>query len=107
MEAKILFDADKLDVTGVMGIARTLAYKGIVAEPLYYVEVEGQDEEKPSFFHEYNWKLKHVYDKFHTERAKAIAKERQRAGISFYESMYNEVCSLHKTGLQLLNKELE
>ena len=27
-EAKILFDADKLDATGAMGIARTLIYKG-------------------------------------------------------------------------------
>ncbi len=28
LEAKILFDADKLDVSGAMGIARTLIYKG-------------------------------------------------------------------------------
>lgn len=35
LEAKILFDADKLDVTGAMGIARTLIYKGIVSEPIY------------------------------------------------------------------------
>lgn len=112
MEAKILFDADKLDATGTLGIARTLAYKGIVAEPLYYVDedgcvLDGQNEERPSFFHEYNWKLKHVYNKFYTDRAKAIAKERQRASISFYESMYSEVSSIHKTGLHLLNRELE
>lgn len=35
LEAKILFDADKLDVTGAVGIARTLLYKGKVSEPLY------------------------------------------------------------------------
>ena len=34
-EAKILFDADKLDVAGALGIARTLVYKGRVSEPLY------------------------------------------------------------------------
>ena len=34
-EAKILFDADKLDVTGCLGIARTLMYKGNIAEPIY------------------------------------------------------------------------
>ena len=28
IEAKILFDADKIDVTGAMGIARTLTYSG-------------------------------------------------------------------------------
>ena len=35
IEAKILFDADKLDVTGAVGIARSLMYKSEVAEPLY------------------------------------------------------------------------
>lgn len=34
-EAKILFDADKLDVTGAMGVARTLVYQGTMAQPLY------------------------------------------------------------------------
>lgn len=28
VEARILFDADKLDVTGAIGIARTLLYAG-------------------------------------------------------------------------------
>ncbi|HHV60922.1 MAG TPA: HD domain-containing protein [Clostridiaceae bacterium] len=111
-EAKILFDADKLDATGTMGIARTLAYKGIVAEPLYYVDedgnvIDGHNEDKPSFFQEYNYKLKNIYDKFYTCRAETIAKERQKASIDFYESMYSEVCSVHKTGMQLIKKELE
>lgn len=42
VEAKILFDADKLDVTGAIGIARTLFYKGQVSEPLYNVDEEGR-----------------------------------------------------------------
>lgn len=33
IEAKILFDADKLDAAGAMGIARTLIYQGQVAQP--------------------------------------------------------------------------
>lgn len=112
IEAKILYDADKLDATGTIGIARTLKYKGIVAEPLYYVDkhgnvLDGEEDEKPSFFHEYNWKLKNVYDKFFTNRAKAIAEGRRRASIDFYESMYNEVKSIHQIGLQLLNDELK
>lgn len=35
VEAKILFDADKLDAVGLMGIARTLNYKGQVGDALY------------------------------------------------------------------------
>jgi uncharacterized protein len=112
MEAKILFDADKLDVTGTLGIARTLAYQGIVGEPLYYVDedgkvLEGQGDGKPSFFQEYDWKLNRIYDKFFTSRAKAIAGSRRRASVDFYENMYNEVNSIHKIGIQLLTKELE
>ena len=41
VEARILFDADKIDVAGAIGIARTLVYKGKVSEPLYSVLDEG------------------------------------------------------------------
>lgn len=112
IEAKILFDADKLDATGTMGIARTLAYKGIVSEPLYSVDengnvLDGELDNRPSFFQEYNWKLKNVYDKFFTGRAKIIAEERRRASINFYENMYNEVHATHKKGMLLLKEALE
>ena len=113
IEAKILYDADKLDATGTMGIARTLAYKGIVSEPLYYVDENGNvpdnysPDDKPSFFQEYNWKLKNVYDKFYTDRARMIAEERRKASVDFYENMLNEVCMTHKTGVLLLKRAIE
>lgn len=112
MEAKILYDADKLDVTGTIGIARTLAYKGIVADPLYSINENGnvlsdKEDDQSSFFQEYNLKLKNVYDKFFTVRAKAIAEERRQASVDFYESMFNEVKSVHKAGLEMLSKVLE
>jgi uncharacterized protein len=111
MEAKILFDADKLDVTGTMGIARTLAYKGIVSEPLYSVDeygnvLDGKENETPSFFQEYHWKLRNVYDKFFTNRAKEIAAKRRQASVDFYESMYHEVSLTHRNGLDLLKDAL-
>jgi uncharacterized protein len=111
IEAKILFDADKLDATGTMGIARTLAYKGIVSQPLYFVDengnvIDGEQDNKPSFFQEYNWKLKHVYDKFFTDRARIIAEKRRTASIDFYKSMYNEVYTTHENGRILLKEAL-
>lgn len=111
LEAKILYDADKLDVTGTMGIARTITYIGIVADPLYSVDengdvLHGDINEQPSFFKEYNWKLKNIYNKFFTDHAKEIALERQKASIDFFNSMCNEVISTHKTGLQILNSLL-
>ena len=51
IEAKILFDADKLDATGCIGIARTLMYKGIIGEPLYSFDMDSLaiDYDSPSF----------------------------------------------------------
>lgn len=96
IEAKILFDADKLDATGTLGIARTLFYKAQVSEPLYSVDenrcvLNGENDKLPSFFQEYKYKLEKLYDKFYTYRGMQIAKERQSSAIEFYTSMLKEV----------------
>lgn len=107
IEAKILFDADKLDVTGAMGIARTLIYKGIVSEPLYNVDsdgniLDGTFDEKPSFFQEYKYKLEKIYSNFYTSRGIEIAGERQKAAIHFYEDLLREVRETYKNGKEEL-----
>lgn len=112
IEAKILFDADKLDVTGALGIARTLMYKGTVAEPLYTVTPDGsvsngENDTVPSFFQEYKRKLEGIYSKFYTVRGKEIAKKRQQAAIDFYESLYSEVSSSYQNGKELLLQIIE
>ncbi len=112
IEAKILFDADKIDATGALGIARTLMYKGIVAEPLYTVlpdglVLNGENDTAPSFFQEYKRKLEGIYSKFYTVRGKEIARKRQQAAIDFYESMYNEVSLSYQNGKKLLLQIME
>lgn len=111
MEAKILFDADKLDVAGVVGIARTLIYKGIVSEPLYSVLADGtvSDGEKdtsPSFFQEYKYKLEKIYSGFYTAKASQIAEERRNIAVEFYQSLYREVSSPYQKGREKLNRLL-
>ena len=96
LEARILFDADKLDVVGAIGIARTLVYKGTVTEPLYTRRQDGtisngNGDENPSFFQEYHRKLTKLYDRFYTRRGAELARERQFAAVSFYENIYTEV----------------
>ncbi len=108
LEAKILFDADKLDVAGATGIARTLLYKGIVSEPLYSVLPNGlvstgEHDTAPSFFQEYKYKLEKLYSKFYTEEAKRIAKERQPIAMEFYNRLYQEVNSAYENGRAELN----
>ena len=41
-EAKILFDADKLDVTGAMGVARTLLYQALVGGNALHLHARGR-----------------------------------------------------------------
>lgn len=106
IEAKILFDADKIDVTGALGIARTIFYQGQVGEPLYSLLPDGQisdgtNDTTPSFFREYKYKLESLYDKFYTERAACIAKARKNSAVSFYKSIVEEASSSY-TGKNLL-----
>ncbi len=94
IEAQILFDADKLDVTGAMGVARTLLYQGVVGEPLYRVDGRGQildgHEKEPSFANEYVIKLSRLYDNFYTPEATAMARPRAKAARDFYENLLSE-----------------
>ena len=109
LEAKILFDADKLDVSGAIGIARSLLYKGIVSEPLYSVLPNGlvstgENDDTPSFFQEYKYKLENLYSKFYTKKAATMGKERQHIAVEFYNRLYEEVNSSYEDGINELNK---
>lgn len=108
IEAKILFDSDKLDVAGTIGIARTLLYKGIISEPIYSLDIngnvlDGTKDEQPSFFQEYKYKLEKIYDKFYTQRGMQIASERKSSAVSFYNSMLQEVRACYTYGIHELN----
>ena len=112
VEAKILFDADKLDVTGAIGIARTLMYKADMAEPLYHVLPDGcisdgTEDLGPSFFREYKFKLEKMYDKFYTVRGAELAAQRRRIAADFYASLYREVNTGYVSGKEDLQGRLE
>ena len=96
LEAKILFDADKLDVVGAMGIARTLAYQGALGAPLYTklqdgTVSDGTGDVPYSFFREYKFKLENLYDRFYTKTGRELALQRRSAAEAFYNSLYDEV----------------
>ena len=96
LEAKILFDADKLEVTGVLGIARTLQYGGQTGEPLYTLGPgdlpgDGSPGEPPSFLREYQYKLRRLYSQFYTAHGRAMALERQAAAQRFYDDLLREI----------------
>lgn len=109
IEAKILFDADKIDVSGAVGMARSLMYRSAVGEPLYTLNPDGtisdgSDTDEPSFFREYHFKLKNIFGKFFTERGREIALSRRRAAEEFYNALLSEVKGAEKRGRELLKK---
>lgn len=109
IEAKILFDADKIDVSGAIGIARTLMYSGQTARPLYLLlpdgtVSDGKNDKTPSFLREYKYKLENVYSRFYTDRGLEIAKQRQQAAAEFYNNIFCEADSVYRAGRDKLGR---
>lgn len=108
IEAKILFDADKLDVTGALGIARTFIYGGTVGEPIYLLDeegaivTEGGGGDLSTFFQEYGFKLAKVYDGFYTRRAAELAASRRAAAEAYRDSLYDEITANTAAGRRCL-----
>ena len=101
VEAKILFDADKLDACGAMGVARTLLYKARAEHPLYTLDEHGGvSHGKPSFLHEYKFKLEKLYDRFYTRRGEALAQGRRKAARDFYEALLREASECHAINMK-------
>jgi uncharacterized protein len=94
LEAKILFDADKLDVIGAFGIARTIGYAVQAGLPIYqapskkFIE-EGETEpgEAHSAYHEHLRKLRHVKDRLITDPARTIGERRYKLLQDFFEQL--------------------
>ena len=95
MEAKLIYEADKLDVVGVIGVARTFLYQGRMGEPIYSVgpdgEVLGGDEKEPSFYSEYRHKLMRLPGRFLTAQGKRLASARSERSARFEAALRAEV----------------
>lgn len=112
IEAKILFDADKLDATGATGIARSLMYSAVMDRPIYTrlpdgTISDGTQSDEPSFLHEYRFKLEKLYDRFYTSRGAELAREQQKIASAYYEALLREVREPERRGRALLHELLE
>ncbi len=94
LEAKILFDADKLDVIGAFGIARTIGYAVQAGLPIYQAPskkfLEGGETEpgeSHSAYHEHLRKLRYVKDRLLTEPARTIGERRYKLVEDFFEQL--------------------
>ena len=94
LEAKILFDADKLDVIGAVGIARTIAFDVVVNQPIYvepsprfFETGEKEPGEPHSSYHEYLFKLSKIKDRLFTKTAQQLAEERHRFMNEYFDRL--------------------
>lgn len=97
IEAKILFDADKLDAIGAIGVARALSYSVIEGLPIYaepsdYFLQTGKTEpgEPHTAYHEHLFKLRKIKALLYTTTAQAIAEQRHRLMDEFFMQLAAE-----------------
>lgn len=80
LEAKIVYDADKLDSTGAFGIARAFHFAGRIGACLHNTAEEAVNSsaygKNDSAYREYLVKLRHLPEKMLTGSGRELAKER-------------------------------
>jgi len=98
LEAQVLFDADKLDVIGAIGAARTIAYAALAGTPFYappsprFLNERKKEAGEPhSAYHEYLFKLVHVRERLYTPSARRMAEQRHTALVDFFEQLAAEM----------------
>lgn len=94
-EAKILFDADKLDSIGAVGIGRSFLFAGEVGAKLHNKDTDikrtRQYTEDDTAYREFLIKLRKVKDRMLTREGKRIAEERDRFMVGFFDRLDEEV----------------
>jgi uncharacterized protein len=94
-EARVLFDADKLDSIGAVGIGRAFLFAGEVGAKLHDKAVDPEKSlpysEEDTAYREYLVKLRYVKDRMLTASGLELAKERHQFMTDFFERLNREV----------------
>jgi len=103
LEARVLYDADKLDAIGAIGIARAYAFAGqrqlnlwAAVDPSYANAEPSQVqrallEREHTPVHEFVFKLARLKDGMLTASGKRLARERHEFMVAFFERLEQEV----------------
>jgi uncharacterized protein len=98
LEAQVLFDADKIDAIGAVGVARAVAYAvragmDVYAPPsdLYLSSGKYEPGESQTVAHEYLFKLRHIKDRLFTPSGRSLAAERHELMVRFFEGWMKEI----------------
>ena len=95
LEAKIVFDADKLDSMGAIGVGRAFHFAGNVGARVHNTVEEALSSEaysrEDTAYREFLAKLRHLHDAVLTPSGKQIAEKRHRFMSEFFERLNLEV----------------
>jgi uncharacterized protein len=94
LEAKVLFDADKLDSIGATGIGRAFLFAGEIGARLHDSNIDPA-RTKPytaddTAYREYLVKLKRIKDRVFTPEGRRIAESRHRFMVRFFDRLNKE-----------------
>ncbi|OGD12202.1 MAG: phosphohydrolase [Candidatus Aminicenantes bacterium RBG_16_66_30] len=94
LEAQVLFDADKLDSIGAVGVGRAFLFAGEIGARLHDKEIDVR-KTKPytrddTAYREYLVKLGRVRDRMTTREGRRIAAERHRYMAAFFDRLNKE-----------------
>jgi len=95
LEARILYDADKLDSIGAVGIGRAFLFSGEIGARLHNTEISVDQtsaySEEDTAFREYKVKLRHIKDNMLTREGKRLAEERHLFMDEFFSRLKREM----------------
>jgi len=93
-EARIVFDADKLDSLGAFGVARAFYFAGRIGARIHNTEEAALGSEsysrEDSAYREYLVKLRYLPDRMLTETGRLLARERAQFMERFFDELNRE-----------------
>jgi uncharacterized protein len=95
IEAKVLYDADKLDAIGAVGVARAYLFAGELGAMLHNPGNNIADTQpysrEDTGYREYRMKLRHIRERMLTSEGRRLAEARHRVMVDFFERFVAEV----------------
>jgi len=94
LEARVLFDADKLDAIGAVGVARAYLFAGEIGAVLHAFDAEVENtraySREDTGYREFTVKLSRIKDRMLTPTGRAMAESRHQFMEAFFQRFLEE-----------------
>ena len=97
LEARIVFDADKLDSIGAIGIGRSFHFAGRIGARVHnraeQAEASASYSREDNAYREFLVKLRHLHERMLTAEGRRLAASRHQFMVAFFDQLNREVSS--------------